>query len=95
MVHTDEQRIIWFPSDYNGSRFKTNVDVRFQVLEKILYNVSVAMYYLEKKYQFSLFDFKSYHLNLITKDGIINHYQKVYRDYKVTIPKQIQIEKKY
>ena len=44
------------------------------------------MFYLNKNFKFSLFDFKLYRPNLITNDGYINHYQKVHRDFKVTFP---------
>ena len=45
------------------------------------------MFYLNKNFQFSLFDFKLYRPNLITNDGYINHYQNIHRDFKVTVPK--------
>ena len=34
LINTDEQRIISFPSDFNGIRFKENADVLFHILEK-------------------------------------------------------------
>ena len=49
------------------------------------------MYDLKKNYNFSLLDFKSYRLNLITNDDYINHYQKVHRDFNIKFPKIIVI----
>ena len=33
LVNTDDQRRIRFPSNYNGDRFKMNVDIPFRILE--------------------------------------------------------------
>ena len=90
LVNTDEKRKIFFPSDYQGDRFKRDFDIPFYLLEyKFKYDFSVAMSYLSKHYGFSLLQFKLYRPNLITNDGYINHYQKIHRDFKITFPKMI------
>ena len=90
LVNTDEKRKIFFPSDFQGNRFKRDFDIPFYLLEyKIKYDFSVAMSYLSKYYGFSLLAFKLYRPNLITNDGYINHYQKIHRDFKITFPKMI------
>ena len=77
MVNTDEQRMSLFPSDFNGIRFKKNVDVPFHILENnFKNNFSIATCHLKTKYSFSLFDFKMYRPNFITKGGFIDHHQK-------------------
>ena len=88
LVNTDDQRKILFPSNFKGNRFQKNYKILFHLLEsKFRFDYSVAMFYLNKNFRFSLFDFKLYRPNLITNDGYINHYQKVHRDFKVTFPK--------
>ena len=88
LVNTDDQRKIWFPSNFKGNRFQKNYEIPFNLLEsKFRFDYSFAIFYLNKNFQFSLFDFKLYRPNLITNDGYINHYQKVHRDFKVTFPK--------
>ena len=43
LINTDEQRIISFPSDFNGIRFKENIDDSFHILEnKFKYDFFVA-----------------------------------------------------
>ena len=53
VVNTDDQRRILFPSDYNGNRFKINVDISFHVLkDKFKYDFFVVMNYLERIWMF-------------------------------------------
>ena len=87
LVNTDKKRNFFFPSNFQGNRFKRNFDIPFYLLEsKFKFDYSVVMCYLKKNYGFSFFYFKLYRPNLITNDGYINHYQKVHRDYKVKFP---------
>ena len=88
LVNTDEQRKFFFYSNFKGNRFQKNYKIPFHLLEsKFNFDYSVAMYYLKNNYKCSLLDFKLYRPNLITNDGYINHYQKVYRDFKINFPK--------
>ena len=87
LIHTDEQRRILLPSDFNGIWLKENVNVPFHILKnKCKYDFSITMCHSKTKHGFSLFDFKMYRPNLITNDGFVNHHQKTYRGYKVPFP---------
>ena len=50
--------------------------------EKYKYDFSVAIYYLNVNYWFWLLELKIYRPNLLINDSIIDHYQKVHRDYE-------------
>ena len=51
------------------------------------------MNYFDVNYEFSPLDFKIYRPNLLANDGVIDHHQKYYCDYKVTFPKISKLRK--
>ena len=86
MVNTYCQRRILFQSNFNDDQFKN--DFPFHILEsKLIYEFSVAMSYLNKNYEFSLLDYKTYRSNLIINDGFIDHHQNPHREYEVKFSK--------
>ena len=90
LVNTDIESSIFFSSTFNGNRFKKNNEIHFHILEKkYKYDFSVVMNYLNVNYRISLLDFTIYRPNMIRNDGVINHCQKVHRDYEVVFPKII------
>ena len=63
--------------------------LHFIFLKKFKCDFVVAMNYLHINYGFSLLDFKIYCPNMITNKAYINHHQKAYRDYKLSLSKII------